>query len=666
MKKVAPVMAIAVVTFAASLSVHSLHSIAQAADTAVAERAYQEIQDCVSRPGAQLNVLYVVDESGSLTTTDPEGVRAAVLAQSLNQLGEISRNRDVYTSVAMFAEGYQVERPWKELTPAVAEQEAEWARSTVGGRVGGSATNWLAALEGAAATMESSPAAQSACKVVVWMTDGGIIMPDGSPDPVDALEQICAADPLTGTPLSGVSPTVAQFRTTGINLIGVLLRAGSNTPQELAAMTYMRPIVEGQGTTDPEAFWTGNPPPIEYSCGQAPIPENQAAGALIEATDPLDLAFKFAAISIRIAGGSEGNVKPGPPVTFPIDAGVNSFSLLIEGSGWTLEGPDGASPITEESETSDITVAAAGELRTVEVRGNAVQPGTWTVRDNAGQVQVFLYSGLELSVETSELFSNEPSDLTFSVLNQGAQIPDLTAYQPATLEVSIYQPGSTAKNLTCNQSGTSATFTCPHTFDRVGEVTVVARLPLTTVGGIQLQPVPFEDKLRVQPPGDYPQILEPDTVSGLHELSPLVGRRGVAQGTFTLQAPAKGDGEICFPASSEVVISVDPQPERIANYDFAGLPESCVFLSQGSTSTVTIQVTNPVSATGNVEGYLVVTLKSGERSQEATQEVAFAFASDRKADPPLMVLAGFGLVGLLLPIGLLYLQSFRAARLDLR
>ena len=77
-------------------------------------------------------------------------------------------------------------------------------------------------------------------------------------------------------------------------------------------------------------------------------------------------------------------------------------------------------------------------------------------------------------------------------------------------------------------------------------------------------------------------------------------------------------------------------------------------------------VTNPVSATGTVEGFLVVTLKSGERSATATQEVAFTFASDRKAEPPMLVLAALGVLALALPIGLLYLQSARAARLDLR
>ena len=663
-ERIGRLLVVASVAIAASMSVHSA---VHAADSPVAERAYQEIQDCVSRLGAQLNVLYVVDESGSLDTTDPENVRAAVLAQSLNQLGRISQNRTVYTAISTFAVGYTQQRPWTELSPREARSEAEWALAALPGLNQGTATNWLAALEGAASTMDSSPDAESACKVVVWMTDGAIAMPDGTIDTAAALEQICAADPFDGQAIGGISPVVAQLRTNNINLIGVLLRAGSNDPYDLAMMTYMKPIVEGEGTVDLDGATDGPAPdPFTLRCGQVPIPENQAAGALIEATDPLDLAFKFAAISIRIAGGSEGNVSPGPPVSFAIDEGVGSFSVLIEGSDWTLEGPDGSLTITEQTQTDDVTVEAAGGLRTVEVQGASVAPGTWTVSGEVGQVQLFLYSGLQLTRTASEVFSNEPADLTFSVLRQGSPVADLKAFQPTTLDVTVSQPGAAEQTLTCTQDGGSASFTCPYTPDQVGDVTVIARLPLTTRGGLVLEPVPFEDTLRVRPPADYPQVQEPDSASGLHEFTPLVGRRGVAQGTFTLQAPAKGDGEICFPAASDVKISIDPQPGRIADFVFTGLPDSCVALPQGTTSTVSMQVANPVSANGNVEGFLVVTLKSSERAQEATQEVAFTFASERKADPPLLVLAGLGLVGLLVPIGLLYLQSAMAARLDLR
>ena len=79
---------------------------ALAEDSPVAELAFAQVQRCMSDPDAQLNVLYVVDESGSLTTTDPEGVRADAIAQSLGQLAQLSERRTVYTSIAMFAEGY--------------------------------------------------------------------------------------------------------------------------------------------------------------------------------------------------------------------------------------------------------------------------------------------------------------------------------------------------------------------------------------------------------------------------------------------------------------------------------------------------------------------------------------------------------------------------------
>jgi hypothetical protein len=170
----------------------------------------------------------------------------------------------------------------------------------------------------------------------------------------------------------------------------------------------------------------------------------------------------------------------------------------------------------------------------------------------------------------------------------------------------------------------------------------------------------------VQPPPDFPQVREPASETGLHEFTALVGRRGAAEGTLTLEGPAKGSGEICFPSAADIDITIDPQPERIPSYAYSGLPGACVTLQEGQTASVSMQITNPVSATGTVEGFFIVTLKSNERAVTATQEVAFTFPSDRKADPPIGVLVALGVLALLLPIGLLYLQSARAARLDLR
>jgi len=179
----------------------------------IANLAFAQVQNCVSDPDAQLNVLYVVDESGSLTRTDPDGVRADAIAQSLGQLAQLSERRTVYTSIAMFGEGYRIERPWQPLTRESARQEAQWARDTVGGLVGGQATNWLAALEGAAGSMDTSPESSTACKVVVWMTDGAITVPsaDGTTSAtVDALAEICAASPEDGQSVDS-APVIAQI-----------------------------------------------------------------------------------------------------------------------------------------------------------------------------------------------------------------------------------------------------------------------------------------------------------------------------------------------------------------------------------------------------------------------------------------------------------------------
>lgn len=632
----------------------------------VAELAFAQVQNCVSDPDAQLNVLYVVDASGSLTRTDPDGVRADAIAQSLGQLAQLSERRTVYTSIATFGEGYRIERPWQLLTGESARQEAQWARDTVGGLVGDQGTNWLAALQGAADSMDASPESPTACKVVVWMTDGAIVVPsaDGTASAtVAALAEICAASPEDGQSVDS-APVIARLRTSGVNLIGVLLKTGETDEQERAAMTYMKPIVEGSGTVDPSAFWTGNPPSFDLDCGQVPIPENQASGAFIEADDPLDLAREFSEMFICIIEPCE----PLPPTdgTFRIDEGVGYFYALVAGDSWTIRGPSGSITITPETDASGVLVSRAGDLYTVEVRSDAVIEGTWSIQGAIGESTIFVFSGIGLTLEAAERFASESANLRFTATRDGVPLDSLDAYSPTTLEVTASQPGQDLIALPCTQESGTATFTCEYTPSQVGSITLRAVLPLTTTAGTEFPDVVLQTSIRVLPPPDYPKIQEPVDGSGAHQFTALVGRRGAAQGSFTLEGPGRGDGEICFPASSGITIEVDPQPERVADYTFTGLPTECVSVSQGSTSLVSLTVANPVSASGTVEGSFVVSLKSASRSQEASQEVVFTFASERKADPPIALLIGLGLLGLAIPIGLLYLQSTRAARLDLK
>jgi hypothetical protein len=642
-------------------------SPAAAEESPVAKTAFAQIQRCVSDPDSQLNVLYVVDESGSLTSTDPEGVRADAIAQSLGQLAQLSERRTVYTSIAMFGEGYRIERPWQPLTADSARQEAQWARDTVGGLVGGQGTNWLAALQGAADSMDASPEAATACKVVVWMTDGAINVPsaDGTTSAdVEALATICAANPENGESLD-TSPVIARLRTSGVNLIGVLLKTGDTDSQQRAAMTYMKPIVEGSGTVDPSAFWTGNPPTFNLDCGQVPIPENQASGAFIEADDPLDLAREFSEMFICIIA-AEGCV-PLPGARLDVEDGVGYFYVLIAGGEWTLTGPDGSVQATPGTASTGISVSSSGGLYTVEVRGQAVRPGTWTVSDKTDdEVVWFAFSGVNLALEPGERFAGEPVPLRFRASQDGVPLDSLDAYRPSALEVFASQPGQDPLSLSCTQEAGTATFTCEYTPSQIGSVTLRAVLPLATTAGREFSDVVFQTSIRVQSPPDYPKVQEPANGADSHQFTALIGRRGAAQGSFTLEGPGRGDGEICFPAASGITIEVDPQPERIGDYTFTGLPSGCVSVSQGSTSQVTLTVANPVSASGTVEGSFVVILKSASRAQEATQEVVFTFVSERKADPPIALLIGLGLLALAIPIGLLYLQSTRAARLDLR
>ena len=643
-----------------------------------ATAAFNDLSACMQEPQSQLNVLYVLDASSSLEDdTDPQRLRGKILAQAIRQLGSLSAERDVYFAVSSFDLGYQVRKPWSQLTPQNAEQSAAWPEQQYAWWGAGGGTDWLAALTGGLETMQESPKAQDACKLMVWVTDGGINVNGNKADyatNIAAMEQICGTDPLTGamSDLKSV-PIADSIRSSGIHLVAVALRSedylGTLSGEELAdeesKFSYLVPVSEGSGDVSTAGLTGAGGTNITYPCGTNPLPDGWAAGAFVPGGSPIALAFQLAGVVDRIRGG-----QPLPdvmlPGTFEVEPGINRVTIQLVGSQWSVSGPDGTvvASSAKPSDNPSVQASSQGQLVNIQIDEPVLKVGSWRidVTDPQAPARVFVYALIDGVADISQLRLGEQGSIKISIVSEITQAPVTRSdYAPAKLEVTASPIGGEPQPLTCTEDTSALIFTCAITPTAVGTTRIKARLDLNSKSGTRLNQFTGTFDEQVSPQASYPQVL-PDQIA----LSVLDGRHRQATGQITIKGPEKGDGQVCLPPTGDIAISQDVVDRR-STYVFGG-PSwgQCIDVGQGETATVAFDVGNDVPASGSVVGGFTVDLKSDQSDAVVTQQVTFEFASIRQGTPPAWLLVTLLLLGLAIPVLLLYLQARSSSKLAMR
>lgn len=680
MRHRAIVDAFAAALFASSMVTLAGNASAQADEaqlSPIANRAFEQIGTCLQEDGAQLNVLYVLDASSSLAEdTDKSRLRGRILAQALDQLGNLSADREVYYAVSSFDLTYQERKPWTQLTTQNVADATAWAQDQYDWWGAGKATNWLAALQGGDQTMRESPAAKTACKMMIWLTDGGINVNGVKSDSqanVDALEQICATNPINGSPVD-VPSVVNSLRSSGVHLVGVLLRSeeylgtiqGAEKADELSRMSYMLPITESSGPVNNAAFAKGRGESFNYTCGTSPTPDTQASGALLLGSNPILLAYKFSDLANGIRGGTRIDVGSKFPATFEIEPGINFMSVQLAGAKWVLTDPSGAVVATSgaPSPNPNVSISQQGALANIQVKGDVVVPGKWKleVDDPLAPAQVYVDVLIDFKPDIPKLKAGEQADITISLMDQITNEPATASdFQAPIAEVTVQQGAQGKVALDCVIQGQALVFTCPYTPPAVGPATIKASVTLTTLSGKDSIHYNREFHKDVAPEASFPQV-----APAVVELSDLDGHHGQAMGSLTLQGPVEGDGQVCFPKLTEVVV-VNDAIDRSAGYSYSGPTWGlCYDVAQGKTLKVPITVTNEAVATGSVEVAFPVKLRSSSSQRIAPQEVRLEFDTIRQGAPAPWILLLLVALGVIAPIALLYAQASGASRLALK
>ena len=100
MRKVLSALAISFSLFASTFTFVGSAAAAETGDlSSVGTRAFDDLTRCINST-QKLDIYYLIDESGSLKSTDPSDTRAEILASSLRTLGAF---KDVSITYSWFA-----------------------------------------------------------------------------------------------------------------------------------------------------------------------------------------------------------------------------------------------------------------------------------------------------------------------------------------------------------------------------------------------------------------------------------------------------------------------------------------------------------------------------------------------------------------------------------
>lgn len=651
------------------------------------------------------DLLLLIDESSSLQSTDPAAARvtaANYLLSRLSSLGDQPGFR-LDVAVAGFSDDLSPAGDWTTLNGRSAPDVTRTV-GTFAGRNTGFETDYWNALEGARRSLadHARSAPGRPCQAIAWFSDGRLdISPrtssadesrhgrsksyDGN-QPLDTQVAADRADAAARTALCSPRTGLAdQLRAAGVTTFGVGLDAAGR-PGDFDLMSS---IATGEGS----------PPP---TCG---APTTRRPGEFQRASDIDSLLMAFDAI-----------VPPGPPITaerpvcagapcpegrhaFVLDRSVANARILgavdRDGVQAVLVSPSGLLvPLPAMTGTHTVTSGptrvtwSSPSPRSVSVDLDATDRGAgWTGEwalvfvDPGGNRGARSHSSLHVATDLAPVWADRPQVLhsgdsrsaAFGVVDgTGRPLDPATIAGDATLSAVLSVPGrpdvpvATAPDKTriAVTSGTLDLRDAP-----VGPATLRLTLGVrtapatrpdgTVVPGTPLIPRAVDVPLTVAPPAGYPE-----TGSQVD-----FGTTPSGGGTeLTADLPVTGPG--CVWVAAQPDPALDASPADAGRVTVAGSaatsPASCVTLAPGQRGSVPLRMTSERVGNGTVSGRMAVMLAPpGEPAAARPAAVSFRADLRKPLQPVNFVAAGLAalLLGIGIPIGLLYLSRWLTARI---
>jgi hypothetical protein len=650
------------------------------------KEAVEQIATCINSSGQKdvVNVLFLIDESGSLKWNDEENLRVQGIKASLDEFARIKTYRPYFTvnrAFTTFADDFSPVqgKGWQELDEKTLKSDEEWIESEIPKLVSGQTTDYAKALEGAYNFFKPQ-LTQNSCNVMVWFTDGAINISPSVAAISLGFEKICGTNPITGAK-STQDPIINKFRNSGINIQGILLknrdvlanpgaygRERADIEDESRGMTYFAPIVEYSGKVNTGYFVPGEKQ-ISINCGSP----SGAKGVVTEVGDPIDIIwppteFECVTSSGRVLEPQNGFVN--------IDPGFSRFRASAVKSGFTLKNGAGATIATSQgAQTEDVEVSFFGAddvaisvSGTISDNGSVLKPGKWQFITGKNSEKVFCgYLDLAVEIRNDPCYENEDCSFSGAITRNGRPV-DFSVYKDSKLSYGLIDPlnqNIAYKNLSFDGQGKfSGTFSPTGSVDQNGIADLIVTLDVVTKSGYKfvfsaiqgVQPLPL---------GLYPEIT-PNPINSSDFATQLLGKNGKATAPITLKGPTRGSGEICF---KELEVRSDPDPKRVNSYTARvnGNDVSqgdCITLTAGQELPTILEIENSSAENGTVSGFIPVTLKSAGQPDISSQiPVTFESTIEYNKVRRLIIFAICLLLGLLLPLTALKILQVRAARI---
>ena len=654
------------------------------------KQAVQQIATCVNSSGQKdvVNVLFLIDESGSLRWNDKQNLRVEGLKSALEQFASIAEYRPYFTvnrAFSTFAQDFKVidGKGWAELTDKSLEGDKNWIDSKVPSLTSGKTTDYARALNGAYDYMKPQITPNS-CNILLWFTDGAlnagptVTAPATIASTDKAYQEICAVNPRTGAPTGGVA-IIDKFRNSGINIQGILLRNAdvianpgnyeleqADVEEESRGMTYFKPIVEYSGNVD-TAYFNGSSK-LDIKCG-SPV---GAKGVVTEVGDPIDIIwpptqFECITSSGRVIEAQGGSINIDPGFTrFKASALKDGF-VLKNAKGQVLANSKGASVGDVQVSyfgAGDVAISASGNV----LENSVLAPGKWTFTTKDYARSVFCgYLDLAIEIKNDPCYEGESCSFN-GVITQIGRSVNFADYKSKNLRYGFIDPTNQSisySSLTFDDSGKfKASFNPTGRTDSLGFANLIVTLDVTTKSGYEFT---FSAIQQVQPlpPGRYPEV-NPNPINTSDFTAPLDGKSGAATAPIIIKGPSRTNGEVCF---KDLEVRTDPNPNRVNDYqatlDGKNLKDiNCIPVSAGESLNYILEIKNSESADGVVSGFIPVVFKS-DGQEDIAGQVPVSFETKVKINDVRfwIIFALCMFLGLMLPLTVLKILQLRAARI---
>lgn len=577
----------------------------------------------------------VVDESGSLINTDPDGSRVQAITTVIDSLSSLADSSDgkvnVEASLATFGMEYKEQVGWATVD-SNPDSELRTAANALGDKNQAKYTNYEAALEGAQDSLDQRESEFAAagkgdsCKVTLMFTDGKLDLDnndDGEPMPKTnaARVDLCGASTEDGPDV------IDKVRKDSIFVIALALFTDDGPGRvDPADRDQLQAVAEGKANG--------------VTCGQ-PIGDDAQAGAFLSANDSASLNFVFAGVGARIEGGTDGGATTCPGagcvdglLPIPVDAGIGAVRVTIDRAlsdqHATLIAPDDESSValTGTASTSlakaNVEVSSGEGLSTVDIEfpGSGSPGDEWELdlgTDSTTNAELYYFWGADLTVTASDepLVGGKNSTLTFSLAVPGGEpgaVIDPSDYTTFNIDAKVNDEPVSVENV----DGTyQATYPVEEPdSDEPLDIIVKAKATATTdPSGHQFTTKETADTVA--------SVLRPvyaNMVPAQLDFPPIVGSEPT-RANIRFDGSVKGPTKACFAFDDQ---SVPPDAGKVTPSIPSANAKGCVDIPENESTVVEVMLNPASKARGWVKGALTVTRTSAVSDESVTSTVPYS------------------------------------------